>query len=151
MNWIFSICFDIKLHQVTSLLFESCLSVHNILHNWVFRLHSNSDIHDVIIMNYLNMSLSYISYFKFMFFIYNINDSKIKNLRWDKWMILLKFIFRLILTHIQLILLKNHESSSVFQNIKNTFKEIFNLSEDYTVKLKIFILMIEQDTFLNQY
>ncbi len=80
MNWTFSIRFDIKLHQVTSSLFKSCLSVHDILHNWVFRLYSNSDIHEVIITNYSNMSLLHISYFKFMFFIHNINDSKIKNL-----------------------------------------------------------------------
>ncbi len=33
MNWTFSIRFDIKLHQVTSLLFKNCLSVHDILHN----------------------------------------------------------------------------------------------------------------------
>ncbi len=99
MNWTFSIRFDIKLHQVTLLLFKSCLSVHNILHNWVFRLHSNSDIHDVIIMNYLNMSLLHTSYFKFMFFIHNIDDSKIKNLRWDEWMTLLEFIFRSISAH----------------------------------------------------
>ncbi len=151
MNWIFSIRFNIKLHQVTSSLFESCLSVHDILHNWVFRLHSNSDIRDVIIMNYLNMSLSHTFYFKFMFFIHNIDDSKIKNLRQDEWMILLEFIFRSISTHTQSILPKNYESSSVFQNIENTFKEVFDLSEDCTVKLKIFISMIEQDTFLNQY
>ncbi len=151
MNWIFSIRFDIKLHQVTSLLFKSCLSVHDILHNWVFRLHSNSDIHEVIIMNYSNMSLLHTFYFKFMFFTYNINDSKIKNLYWDEWMIFLEFIFRLILIHTQSILLENHEDSSVFQNIKNTFKKVFNLSEDHTVKLKIFISMIEWDTFMNQY
>ncbi len=151
MNWIFSIHFDIKLHQVTSLLFKSCLSVHDILHNWVFRLHSNSNIHEIIITNYLNMSLSYTSYFKFMFFIHNINDSKIKNLHQDKWMTLLEFIFRLISTHTQSILLENHEDSSVLQNIKNTLKKIFDLSKDYTVKLKVFILTIEQDTFLNQY
>jgi len=58
-------------------------------------------------------------------------------------MILLEFIFRLILTHTQLILLKNRESSLVLQNIENILKEIFDLSEDCTVKLKIFILMIE--------
>ncbi len=99
MNWTFSIHFNIKLHQVTSSLFESCLSVHDILHNWVFHLHSNSDICEVIITNYSNMSLSHTSYFKFMFFIYNIDDSKIKNLHQDEWMIFLEFIFRSILTH----------------------------------------------------
>ncbi len=151
MNWTFSIHFNIKLHQVTSSLFESCLSVHDILHNWVFRLHSNSDIRDVIIMNYSNMSLLHTSYFEFMFLTHNIDDSKIKNLHQDKWITLLEFIFRSISTHTQLILLENHESSSVFQNIKNTLKEVFNLSEDCTIKLKIFILMIEWDTFLNQY
>ncbi len=151
MNWTFNIHFDIKLHQVTSLLFESYLSVHNILHNWVFRLHSNSDIHKVIVANYSNMSLSHTSYFKFMFFTYNINDSKIKNLCQDEWMTFLEFIFKSISTHTQLILLENHEDSSVLQNIKNTLKKVFNLSEDCTVKLKIFILMIERDTFLNQY
>jgi len=133
------------------LLFKSCLSVHDILHNWVFRLHSNSDIREVIIMNYSNMSLSHTFYFKFMFFTYNINDSKIKNLRWDEWMTLLEFIFRSILTHTQLILLENHEDSSVLQNIENILKKVFDLSENCTVKLKIFILMIERDTFLNQY
>ncbi len=151
INWTFSIHFDIKLHQVTSSLFESCLSVHDILHNWIFRLHSNSDIHEVIIMNYLNMSLLYTSYFEFMFFTHNINDSKIKNLHQDEGMTLLEFIFRLILIHTQLILLENHEDSSVLQNIENTLKKVFNLSEDCTVKLKIFILTIERDTFLNQY
>ena len=151
MNWTFNIHFNIKLHQVTSLLFENCLSVHDILHNWVFRLHSNSDICKVIIANYLNMSLSHTSYFKFMFFIHNIDDSKIKNLHQDEWMIFLEFIFRLILTHTQLILLKNHEDSSVLQNIENTLKKVFDLSEDHTVKLKIFISMIKQDTFMNQY
>jgi len=151
MNWTFSIRFDIKLHQVTSSLFESCLSVHDILHNWVFRLHSNSDIRDVIIMNYLNMSLLHTSYFKFMFFTHNIDDSKIKNLRQDEWMTLLEFIFRSISTHTQSILLENRESSSVLQNIKNTFKKVFDLLEDCTVKLKIFILTIKRDTFLNQY
>ncbi len=151
MNWTFSIRFNIKLHQVTSLLFKNCLSFHNILHNWVFHLHSNSDIHEVIVVNYSNMSLLHTSYFKFMFFIYNINDSKIKNLHQDEWMILLEFIFRLISTHTQSILLENHEDLSVLQNIKNTLKKVFNLLEDCTVKLKIFILMIEQDTFLNQY
>ncbi len=151
MNWTFNIHFNIKLHQVTSLLFENCLSVHDILHNWVFRLHSNSDICKVIIANYLNMSLSHTSYFKFMFFIHNIDDSKIKNLHQDEWMIFLEFIFRLILTHTQLILLKNHEDSSVLQNIENTLKKVFDLSEDHTVKLKIFISMIEQDIFMNQY
>jgi len=64
-------------------------------------------------------------------------------------MTFLKFIFRLILTNTQLILLENHEDSSVIQNIKNTLKKVFDLSEDCTVKLKIFISMIEQDTFLN--
>ncbi len=151
MNWTFSIRFNIKLHQVTSSLFKNYFSVHDILHNWVFRLHSNSDIREVIITNYSNMFLLYTSYFKFMFFIHNINDSKIKNLRQDEWMILLEFIFRLILTHTQLILLKNHEDSSVFQNIENTLKKVFDLLKDCTVKLKIFILMIKQDTFLNQY
>ncbi len=151
MNWTFSIRFNIKLHQVTSLLFKNCLSVHDILHNWVFRLHSNSDIHEVIIANYSNMSLSHISYFEFMFFTHNIDDSKIKNLHWDKWMILLEFIFRLISTHTQLILLENHEDSSVLQNIENTLKKVFDLSENCTVKLKIFISMIKQNTFLNQY
>ncbi len=151
INWTFSIRFDIKLHQVTSSLFKSCLSVHNILHNWVFRLHSNSDIREVIVMNYSNMSLSHTSYLEFMFFTYNIDDSKIKNLRWDEWMTLLEFIFRSISTHTQSILLENHEDSSVLQNIKNTLKKVFDLSEDCTVKLKIFISMIEWDTFLNQY
>ena len=99
MNWTFSIRFNIKLHQVTSLLFESYLSVHDILHNWVFHLHSNSEIREVIVANYLNMSLLYTSYFKFMFFIHNINDSKIKNLHWDEWMTFLEFIFRSISTH----------------------------------------------------
>ena len=151
MNWTFNIHFDIKLHQVTSSLFESCLSVHDILHNWVFRLHSNSDIREVIVANYSNMSLSHTSYFKFMFFTYNIDDSKIKNLHQDEWMTFLEFIFRLISTHTQLILLKNHEDSSVLQNIENTFKKVFDLSEDCTIKLKIFISIIERDTFLNQY
>jgi len=151
MNWTFNIHFDIKLHQVTSSLFKNCLSVHDILHNWVFRLHSNSDIRDVIIANYSNMSLSHTSYFKFMFFTHNINDSKVKNLRRDEWMIFLEFIFRSISTHTQLILLENHEDSSILQNIKNTLKKVFDLSEDYTVKLKIFISTIKQDTFLNQY
>jgi len=64
-------------------------------------------------------------------------------------MTFLKFIFRLILTNTQLILLENHEDSSVIQNIKNTLKKVFDLSEDCTVKLKFFISMIEQDTFLN--
>jgi len=50
-----------------------------------------------------------------------------------------------------LILLENHEDSSVLQNIENTLKKVFDLSEDCTVKLKIFISMIEWDTFLNQY
>ncbi len=99
MNWTFSIRFDIKLHQVTLLLFESCLSVHDILHNWVFRLHSNSDIREVIVANYSNMSLLHTSYFEFMFFTHNINDSKIKNLCRDEWMIFLEFIFRLISIH----------------------------------------------------
>ncbi len=151
MNWTFSIRFNIKLHQVTSLLFKNYLSVHDILHNWVFCLHSNFDIREVIIVNYLNMSLLHTSYFEFMFFTYNINDSKIKNLHQDEWMIFLEFIFRLILTHTQLILLENHEDSSVLQNIKNTLKKVFDLSEDYTVKLKIFISTIKQDTFMNQY
>ncbi len=151
MNWTFSIRFNIKLHQVTSSLFESCLSVHNILHNWVFRLHSNSDIREIIITNYSNMSLLHTSYFKFMFFTHNINDSKIKNLHRDEWMILLKFIFRSISTHTQSILLENHEDLSVLQNIENTLKKVFDLLEDCTVKLKIFISMIEQDIFLNQY
>jgi len=151
MNWTFSIHFNIKLHQVTLLLFKSCLSVHDILHNWVFRLHSNSGIREIIIANYSNMSLLHTSYFEFMFFIHNINDSKIKNLRQDEWMILLEFIFRLISTHTQLILLENHEDSSVLQNIENTLKKVFDLSKDCTVKLKIFISMIERDTFLNQY
>jgi len=151
MNWTFSIRFDIKLHQVTSLLFKNCLSVHDILHNWVFRLHSNSDTHEVIITNYSNMSLSHISYFEFMFFIHNINDSKIKNLHQDEWITLLEFIFKLISTHTQLILLENHEDLSVLQNIKNTLKKVFNLSKDCKVKLKIFILIIKQDIFLNQY
>ena len=151
MNWTFSIRFDIKLHQVTSSLFKNCLSVHDILHNWVFRLHSNSDIREIIIANYSNMFLSHTFYLKFMFFTYNIDDSKIKNLHWDEWMTLLKFIFRSILTHTQLILLENHEDSSVLQNIENTLKKVFNLSEDCTVKLKIFISTIEWDTFLNQY
>ncbi len=150
MNWTFSIRFNIKLHQVTS-LFESCFSVHDILHNWVFHLHSNSNIHEVIITNYSNMSLLHTFYFEFMFFTYNINDSKIKNLHQDEWMILLKFIFKLILIHTQSILLKNHEDSSVLQNIENTLKKVFDLSEDCTVKLKIFISMIKWDTFLNQY
>jgi len=66
-------------------------------------------------------------------------------------MTLLEFIFRLILTHTQSILLENHEDSSVFQNIKNTLKKVFDLSKDCTVKLKIFILTIEQNMFLNQY
>ncbi len=57
----------------------------------------------------------------------------------------------MISTHTQSILLENHEDSSVFQNIKNTLKKVFNLSEDHTVKLKIFLSMIKQDTFLNQY
>ncbi len=151
MNWTFSIHFDIKLHQVTSSLFQSCLSVHDILHNWVFRLHSNSDIREVIIANYFNMSLLYTSYFEFMFFIHNINDSKIKNSHQDEWMILLEFIFRSISIHTQSILLENHENLSVLQNIKNTLKKVFDLSEDCTVKLKIFISTIKQDTFLNQY
>ncbi len=151
MNWTFSIRFNIKLHQVTSLLFESCLSVHDILHNWVFRLHSNSDIREVIIANYSNMSLLYTSYFKFMFFTHNIDNSKIKNLHQDEWMIFLEFIFRLILTHTQLILLENHEDSLVLQNIKNTLKKVFDLLEDHTVKLKIFISTIKWDTFMNQY
>ncbi len=86
-----------------------------------------------------------------MFFTHNINDSKIKNLCQDEWMIFLEFIFRSISTHTQSILLKNHEDSSVLQNIKNTLKKVFDLSKDYTVKLKIFILMIEWDTFMNQY
>ncbi len=72
-------------------------------------------------------------------------------MHWDEWMTLLKFIFRSILTHTQLILLENHEDSSVFQNIENTLKKVFNLSEDCTVKLKIFISTIEWNTFLNQY
>ncbi len=151
MNWTFSIRFNIKLHQVTSSLFESCLSVHDILHNWVFRLHSNSDIREIIITNYSNMSLLHTSYFKFMFFTHNINDSKIKNLHRDEWMILLEFIFRSISTHTQSILLENHEDLLVLQNIENTLKKVFDLSEDCTVKLKIFISMIEQDIFLNQY
>ena len=99
MNWTFSIRFDIKLHQVTSSLFKSCFFVHDILHNWVFRLHSNSNIREIIIVIYLNMSLSHTFYFKFMFFTYNIDDSKIKNLHQDEWMTLLEFIFRLISTH----------------------------------------------------
>ncbi len=66
-------------------------------------------------------------------------------------MTFLEFIFRLISTHTQLILLENHEDLSVLQNIENTLKKVFDLSEDCTVKLKIFILMIEQDMFLNQY
>ncbi len=135
----------------TSLLFENYLFIHDILHNWVFRLHSNSDIREIIITNYSNMSLSHTSYFKFMFFTYNINDLKIKNLHQDEWMTSLEFIFRLISTHTQSILLENHEDSSVLQNIKNILKKVFDLSEDCTVKLKIFISMIEQDTFLNQY
>ena len=151
MNWTFSIRFNIKLHQVTSSLFESCLSVHDILHNWVFRLHSNSNIREIIITNYSNMSLLHTSYFKFMFFTHNINDSKIKNLHRDEWMILLEFTFRSISTHTQSILLENHEDLLVLQNIENTLKKVFDLSEDCTVKLKIFISMIEQDIFLNQY
>jgi len=66
-------------------------------------------------------------------------------------MTFLEFIFRLISTHTQLILLENHEDLSVLQNIENTLKKVFDFSEDCTVKLKIFILMIEQDMFLNQY
>ncbi len=97
------------------------------------------------------MSLLHTSYLEFMFFIHNINDLKIKNLRRDEWMTFLEFIFRLISTHTQLILLENHEDLSVLQNIENTLKKVFDLSEDCTVKLKIFILMIEQDMFLNQY
>ncbi len=151
MNWTFSIRFDIKLHQVTSSLFKNCLSVYNILHNWVFRLHLNSDIYEVIVANYLNMSLLHTSYFKFMFFTYNIDDSKIKNLHQDEWMIFLEFIFRSISTHTQLILLENHKDLSVLQNIKNTLKKVFDLSEDHTVKLKIFISTIEWNMFMNQY
>jgi len=66
-------------------------------------------------------------------------------------MILLEFIFRLISTHTQSILLENHENLSVLQNIENTLKKVFNLSEDCTVKLKIFISTIKQNMFLNQY
>ncbi len=66
-------------------------------------------------------------------------------------MILLEFTFRSISTHTQSILLENHEDLSVLQNIENTLKKVFDLSEDCTVKLKIFISMIEQDIFLNQY
>ncbi len=40
---------------------------------------------------------------------------------------------------------------SIFQNIKNTFKEVFDFSEDCIIKLKIFISTIEWNTFLNQY
>ncbi len=97
------------------------------------------------------MSLSHTSYLEFMFFTHNIDDSKIKNLRWDEWITLLEFIFRLISTHTQSILLENHEDSSVLQNIENTLKKVFDLSEDCTIKLKIFILMIKRDMFLNQY
>jgi len=66
-------------------------------------------------------------------------------------MILLEFIFRLISTHTQSILLENHENLSVLQNVENTLKKVFNLSEDCTVKLKIFISTIKQNMFLNQY
>ena len=126
MNWTFSIRFNIKLHQVTSSLFKSCLSVHDILHNWIFRLHSNSDIRDILIMNYSNMSQLCTSYFEIMFFAYNLKNSKIKNLRQEEWMILLEFIFKSISAHTQLILLE--------ATARQTFEPV-QLSGSLTLKI----------------
>ena len=129
LNWTVNVIFDVKLHLVTSV--EEQKLKHNIIHNWVFYINSDSMIKDVIIHEYLKQRQSLRFWTEKMYMHYNLKDEMIINIRNYEQLSLLQLKFQS--TMIQFSEIKLH-MKDINDHLVHIHHIIYNLFTTSVIK-----------------
>ncbi len=143
LNWTVNVIFDVKLHLVTSV--EEQRFKHDIIHNWVFYINSDSMIEDVIIHEYLKQRQNSRFWTEKMYMHHNLEDEMMINIRNYEQLSLLQLKFQSATTQFSEIKLYMKDINDHLVHIHHIIYNLFTTSVTKKIIIATFISTAQND------